>query len=306
MPTPFVFTVLALLPPSSFAASDPEIIHHGPPVGGCREVANYGASLSVQNPACMPNNRIVVNVMNGYNGSHSEMQLVDPATKAHQKVQTLSSATSYTGHISRRGPGGTRELVAQCPGDTLCIFDLNGNKCPIRGAEDGEEATFSPDGRNIVFDRGGSICVAPVSADIRAKNCAAGPVQCNSMGAKNTQPDWSPLGDQIVFQRNSGGWHVYTMQIQGGRPDWHPALLPNQPAEGTDASFGPDGSIIFSSGPGILRVPQGGGAPAALKGLPRGYNGANVNCGDYVYLEHNDRGDESNTTVWQCDARFER
>jgi hypothetical protein len=299
--------VSAFLPLSALAGSDPEIIHRGPPIGGCRQILGI-AGMSVQNPACLPGNKIAVNVMNGYNGSHSEMHIVDPATGTHQKVQTVATATSYTGHITRRTANGRREFIAQCPGDSLCIFDLQGNKCKIANTQDGEEATFSPDGKRAVFDRGGDICVVSVKADIKAnKDCWDGFYQCPSIGGQNTQPDWSPLGDKIVFQRRmSGPFRVATMNVQNGLPDWHPVILPGQPEEGTDASFGPDGSIVFSSGPGILWIPSAGGAPAALKGLPRGYNGANVLCGDYVYLEHNSTGLETNTSVWQCDARFER
>ncbi len=75
-------------------------------------------------------------------------------------------------------------------------------------------------------------------------------------GTDDRQPNWSPVGDRIVFQRRSPGsddWNLYTMAPDGS--DIRPVTT--APSSDTDASWSPDGRwIVYSSDYGGLPVPN--------------------------------------------------
>jgi len=70
------------------------------------------------------------------------------------------------------------------------------------------------------------------------------------------QPNWSPTGERILFQRRSlpdGQWDVYTMD-----PDDNQLQnITSNPTSDTDASWSPDGKwIVCSSDYGDLPLPN--------------------------------------------------
>ncbi len=80
------------------------------------------------------------------------------------------------------------------------------------------------------------------------------------------QPNWSPAGDLVLFQRRAPGssWTLYTMSVDGG--DMH-AVTPAR-SDDTDASWSPDGRwIVYSSDegglptPNLFVIPVRGGTP---------------------------------------------
>ena len=123
------------------------------------------------------------------------------------------------------------------------------------------EPSFSPDGQWIVFERDtleqddsrqqGSIF--KVRADGSGlTRLTDGP----GTGVDDRQPNWSPAGDRILFQRRLPGaddWDIYTM-----RPDGSDIRqITKTEASDTDASFSPDGNwIVYSSDYGGLPVPN--------------------------------------------------
>ncbi|MFQ5484364.1 MAG: hypothetical protein ACE5DO_03415 [Desulfobacterales bacterium] len=84
------------------------------------------------------------------------------------------------------------------------------------------------------------------------------------------QPNWSPVGDRIVFQRRAlpnGQWDLFTLSPDGtGFQN-----ITSNPASDTDASWSPDGKwIVYSTDygglhiPNIFLIPAAGGQPVAI------------------------------------------
>lgn len=123
-----------------------------------------------------------------------------------------------------------------------------------------QEPSFNPDGEWIVFE---AVADAPELAQrgtlwkIRAADRTGltklidGPMT----NTDNRQPNWSPLGDRILFQRRVGDTesvNLYTVATDGS--DVQP--LTTGGAD-TDASWSPDGLwIVYSSDAGGLPVPS--------------------------------------------------
>jgi TolB protein len=86
------------------------------------------------------------------------------------------------------------------------------------------------------------------------------------------QPNWSPAGDRIVYQRNDGSrWNLWTYDLRSGQ---HKMVV----QAATDATFSPDGNwILFSKGgeeqDRLYAVPKDGGTPVKV-GSNSGYQGA--------------------------------
>jgi Tol biopolymer transport system component/DNA-binding winged helix-turn-helix (wHTH) protein len=120
--------------------------------------------------------------------------------------------------------------------------------------------TWSPDGRHLAYasDQGGNfeIWVQPVSG--------SDPVQITRSAAQDTEPDWSPVEDKVVFRRSGPDGGVFVAPAFGG-PEQRLTSFGARPR------WSPDGSrVLFLStdeyGNGVLPrlfvVPAKGGAAA--------------------------------------------
>ncbi len=136
-----------------------------------------------------------------------------------------------------------------------------------------QEPSFSPDGQWIVFEAVGDGPEFSLRGSLwKVRPDGTGLVLLVDGEATNTdnrQPNWSPAGDRIVFQRRSGDsevWNVYTMlpdgggitQLTSGRSD-------------TDPAWSPDGQwVVYSSDFGglpvsnLFAVPASGGTPVRI------------------------------------------
>ncbi|MFE7117683.1 hypothetical protein ACFU99_19935 [Streptomyces sp. NPDC057654] len=125
-------------------------------------------------------------------------------------------------------------------------------------------------------------------------------------GTDNRQPNWSPRGDRLVFQRreqHSDAWALYVMNADGGGL----RRLTAGAGEHTDASWSPDGrSVVFSSTSGGLEIPQifvmsaDGGRPVRVT-RNNSYDGAPSWSPDgrWIAFESHPGDEERPTSLWR-------
>jgi TolB protein len=167
-------------------------------------------------------------------------------------------------------PDGQRILVGRSDKAALVsgvfLYDVDGPSPPIRLAE-GWNPAWSPDGRKIAFTSTGGrpwpdIGIHVMDADgrnVKRLTNPNDPLQCSvGSSAADHNPDWSPDGRSIVFQRHFhtsevgydcglDGWgyfpNVYIMNADGSGvrrlrslPDWQQT--------DSDPAWSPDGRFI--------------------------------------------------------------
>ncbi|MGC0418030.1 hypothetical protein [Embleya sp. AB8] len=105
----------------------------------------------------------------------------------------------------------------------------------------------------------------------------------------NRQPNWSPKGDRVVFQRrakNAQSWALYVLNSDGTGL----RRVTHDVGEHTDATWSPDGrSLVFSSTAGGLEIPQ--------------VFVANADTGDVKRVTHNDTGYDG-APSWSPDGKW--
>jgi len=133
------------------------------------------------------------------------------------------------------------------------------------------EPSFSPDGQWIVFEVDDDVPDDQQRGSLwKVRANGSGAVQLIDGPATDTdnrQPNWSPLGDRILFQRRTPGsddWNLYTVAADGSDIQ----QVTTAPSGDTDASWSPDGKwVVYSTDYGGLPVPNifivsaGGGTP---------------------------------------------
>lgn len=118
------------------------------------------------------------------------------------------------------------------------------------------------------------------------------------------QPNWSPVGDLILYQRiENGQWEIFIIETNGNNP----RQVTHGPGDKTDASFSPDGQwIVFSmerediknanlfiisiDGVEIIRVTEGGSYDGAPSWSPDGER--------IAYESSPGDPDDMGTTIW--------
>ncbi len=177
------------------------------------------------------------------------------------------------------------------------------------------EPSWSPDGAWIVFEADGDApddrqqgSIWKVRVDGTGLTVLTdGP----AAGVDDRQPNWSPAGDRILFQRHDPGsedWDIYTMAPDG--TDLR--LVTDQSSSDTDASWSPDGRfIVYSSDygglptPNIFIIPADGGEPIRVTFSGTNEDGAPSWSGDgrwIAFESHPGQDEDTPSALWRAAA----
>jgi TolB protein len=241
-------------------------------------------SGSLQNPAFSPDGNSVVftRFRNGYNEEPADLFIYNLQTG---QLTTLVSDGS--GNVNL--PGSTwndsiNSIVfssSRDPHDEIYLISENGTtgdevKITDRRSTVAYEPSLSPDGQWVVFESheldvedNGIITKYKIDGSSAYLELTSSTDDCR-------QPNWSPNGDKILYQKfESGQWDIWIMDTDGTNK----FKVTSGEGDKTDACFTQDGQyIIFSTDfdlelANIYRIPITGGTPERLSNYS-GYDGA--------------------------------
>jgi len=243
------------------------------------------AGGSIQNPAWSPDGKSILftRFRNNYNEGPADLFIFDLESCC---LKTLVS----DGNTNVNLPGSTwnptiKTIVFSSdrePHDEIYSIGenaINGQETRItnRSADVAYEPSLSPDGQWLVFEshkedveENGIITTYRIDGTGSYESLTGVSDDCR-------QPNWSPAGDLILYQRFSGGqWDIWVMKPDGSNP----RMVTSGSGDKTDASFSPDGKwIVYSSDNGELDfanlyiLPVSGGTPLRVTNN-NGYDGA--------------------------------
>ena len=214
---------------------------------------NIPVDGSLQNPAWSPdsNSLLFTRFSDGYNVEPADLFVFDLISSGLRALVLDGS-----GNVNLPGSSWnplTRKIVfssSREPHDEIYLVDDYGSpgdevKITDRANKVAYEPSLSPDGQWIVFESheldaedNGTIVKYRIDGTMPYQNLTD-PYE------DSRQPNWSPAGDKMLYQKFSDGrWDIWIMNNDGTN---HQEVT-NGSGDKTDASFSPDGQwIVYSS-----------------------------------------------------------
>lgn len=272
---------------------------------------------SFQNPAWSPDGQaiLVTRFRSGYNSEPADLLIVYLRLN---NVRTLVSDGS--GNINLPGASWnarTGQIVfssTRDPHDEIFIIDaesaLDGEvRITYREELAAYEASISPDGEWIVFESH-RLDVEGNGVIMSYKVDGTEPYRMlTDINDDCRQPNWSPMGDLIVYQSLSEGqWDIWVMNAEGTEH----RKITGGAGDKTDASFSPDGEwVVYSyqepeqDGANLYIIPASGGGPIRVTRF-EGFDGAASWSpeGDRIVFESyaGDPDGSKGTTIWMINV----
>lgn len=219
---------------------------------GSRRV-NISVDGSLQNPVWSPDRSslLFTRFSDGYNAEPADLFVVDLGSSSIRKLISDGS-----GNVNLPGSSWnplTGKIVfssSREPHDEIYLVDDYGSsgdevKITDRTNMVAYEASLSPDGQWIVFESH-ELDVEDNGIIVKYKVDGTMPYQnLTSPGEDCRQPNWSPTGDKILYQKFSDEqWDIWIMNGDGTNHQ----KVTSGAGDKTDASFSPDGQwIVYSS-----------------------------------------------------------
>ena len=272
-------------------------------------------SGSLQNPAFSPDGESIVftRFTDGYNEEPADLYIYNLET---EELKVLVSDGS--GNVNLPGSTWCEDISSivfsssRDPHDEIYLIaedGSNGSETQItdRAGTVAYEPSISPDGQWIVFESH-QLDVEDDGIITKYKvDGSSSYIQLSTTGEDCRQPNWSPAGDKILYQKyEAGQWDIWTMDTDGTN---HFQVTSGE-GDKTDASFTQDGQyIVFSTDfdleyANIYKIPVSGGTVQRLSYYD-GYDGAPSISPDSTKLVFEsypgDPDDSDGSTIWMIE-----
>ncbi len=276
---------------------------------------------SLQNPASSPDSQSILFTRwrKRYNAGRADLFILNLKSGALQKLISANCANVNLPGSSWNPKTDQIVFSSDCKDDDeIYTCDPSGkpeNKIQITNQKQrmNYEPTFSPDGKWIVFES------HPLDVEghgIITKYNLKGAkeyIQMTDLQGDCRQPNWSPTGEHILYQKKEkDSWNIWLMNADGT----HHRKVTMGKGDKTDATFSPNGKwIIYSSDDhgelrfaNIFAIPVNGGDAIQITHY-KGYDGAPScsNDGKIIFFEstNGDPDHSKGTTLWQINVPTE-
>jgi TolB protein len=267
--------------PTTTPAPSPATVGDGNLNINGRTTLSIPLSGSLQNAAWSPDGKTIAftRFRDGYNKGPADLFAYNVETKkltplisdGHENVSEPGSAWTKDGRLVFSSDRTGHEEIYSIKADGS---QRTPTQLTSRSGLMGYEPTLSPDAKAIAFEShvvdqegNGRIAIHPLDGSNQYQ-------YITKQGEDARQPNWSPAGDKILYQKHVGNsWNIWTYDVKTGQQK-----QVTTSGDATDATWSPDGKhILFSGGAAgganLFSIPADGGRPVPITRYA-GYDGA--------------------------------